>query len=276
MARSGVRRVFIGLESVNPANLKAVGKHHNQLKEYRTMLMKWREHGVLTFAGYILGFPNDTYESIMRDVDYLKRELPLDHPEFFILTPLPGSEDHRRMAAEGVALDPDVNNYDASHVCMPHPRMSKQELERAYRDAWKSFYSKDHMRTLLLRKKGPRRRILMNSLLWFCVTMHLDKMHPLMGGFFRFKGRKDRRPGMPVESFLPYYAKRLKEILCYVAGLLDIFLLLVRLKREANRPENADYTDDAIKPLEDERHTPAQSSEPSATPKVNVEQPNAV
>ena len=66
------------------------------------MLQKWRAHGALTYAGYILGFPADTKESILRDVEIIKKELLLDILEFFFLTPLPGSEDHQKMLAKGV------------------------------------------------------------------------------------------------------------------------------------------------------------------------------
>ncbi len=51
----------------------------------------------ITYAGYILGFPNDTVESILHDIDVIKRELPVDLLEFFYLTPLPGSEDHLKL-----------------------------------------------------------------------------------------------------------------------------------------------------------------------------------
>ena len=59
------------------------------------MLQAWRKVGVLTYAGYILGFPNDTPESIARDIAIIQRELPIDILEFFMLTPLPGSKDHK-------------------------------------------------------------------------------------------------------------------------------------------------------------------------------------
>ena len=94
--RAGVRRVFIGLENINPDNLIAAKKRQNKITEYREMLQKWRNHGAITYAGYILGFPADTKESILRDIEIIKRELPIDILEFFFLTPLPGSEDHKR------------------------------------------------------------------------------------------------------------------------------------------------------------------------------------
>jgi len=59
-ARAGVRRVFIGLENINPDNLIGSKKHQNKITEYRVMLQRWREQGAITCAGYIVGFPGDT------------------------------------------------------------------------------------------------------------------------------------------------------------------------------------------------------------------------
>jgi radical SAM superfamily enzyme YgiQ (UPF0313 family) len=76
--RAGVTRVFIGLENINPANLIAAKKRQNKITEYRKMLLEWKRFGIMTFAGYILGFPNDTPDSIRQDLEIIKRELPLD------------------------------------------------------------------------------------------------------------------------------------------------------------------------------------------------------
>ena len=111
--RAGVTRVFIGLENINPANLIAAKKRQNKITEYRKMLLEWKRVGIMTFAGYILGFPNDTPESIRHDLEIIKKELPLDMLEFFVLTPLPGSEDHKVLYEKGVWMDPDMNKYDA-------------------------------------------------------------------------------------------------------------------------------------------------------------------
>ena len=59
-ARAGVKRVFIGLENINPDNLLGAKKRQNKITEYRKMLLAWKNAGVITYAGYILGFPNDT------------------------------------------------------------------------------------------------------------------------------------------------------------------------------------------------------------------------
>ena len=153
-----MRRVFIGLENINPENLIAAKKRQNKITEYRVMLQKWRAHGALTFAGYILGFPADTKESILRDIEIIKRELPLDILEFFFLTPLPGSEDHKTLSKKGVWMDPDINKYDLDHRVAHHSKMTDQEWEDAYRAAWATYYTPEHIRTILqARRPDPER-----------------------------------------------------------------------------------------------------------------------
>ena len=74
------------------------------------MLQAWKQRGIITIAGYIIGFPNDTKETVKRDIEIIKRELPVDILEFFMLTPLPGSEDHQTLHKNGVWMDPDMTN----------------------------------------------------------------------------------------------------------------------------------------------------------------------
>jgi len=79
--------VFIGLENINPESLMGTKKRQNKIWEYREMLQAWKKAKVMTYAGYILGFPTDTPETIARDIEIIKRELPIDILEFFYLIP---------------------------------------------------------------------------------------------------------------------------------------------------------------------------------------------
>src|SRR6185312_3106240 len=150
-ARAGATFVFIGLENINPESLLGTKKRQNKIWEYREMLLAWRRHRVITYAGYILGFPTDTPESIARDIDIIKKELPIDILEFFCLTPLPGSEDHKKLSQAAVPMDPDMNKYDLEHVVTGHARMSKSEWQNVYRDAWTRYYSDEHVATIMRR-----------------------------------------------------------------------------------------------------------------------------
>ena len=177
-------RVFIGLENINPDNLLAAKKRQNKITEYRKMLLDWKQLGIITYAGYILGFPNDTPESILRDIEIIKRELPLDMLEFFFLTPLPGSEDHQVLTEKGVAMDPDMNKYELEHVVTAHAKMSKEEWQNAYRAAWGLFYNNDHLEQVLRRAyaSGIIIRSLMPVLFIFSTSVALEGVHPLQWG----------------------------------------------------------------------------------------------
>jgi radical SAM superfamily enzyme YgiQ (UPF0313 family) len=251
-ARAGVRRVFIGLENINPDNLAGAKKRQNKITEYRTMLLAWKSARVITYAGYILGFPNDTIESIMHDIDVIKRELPIDLIEFFVLTPLPGSEDHLKLHRSGADLDPDMNRYDSSHVCAAHPKMSRQEWEEAYKLAWQRYYTTDHIETVL-RRVASSRASASNALFlitWFKGSIDIEGIHPLEVGFLRRKSRRDRRQGLPIESRLLFYPKYAAETVVKLARWGTLYMRLRRFYLAIKHdPRRFEYTDLAMTPV---------------------------
>jgi hypothetical protein len=208
--KAGVRRVFIGLENINPDNLIAAKKRQNKITEYREMLQMWRNAGAITYAGYILGFPADTKESILRDVEIIKRELPIDILEFFFLTPLPGSEDHKVLDAKAIWMDPDMNKYDLNHRVSHHGTMSDADWEEAYRAAWHAFYTPEHINTILRRTCAHplgRPGTTLSTILWFYLMILFEGVHPLEGGALRLKSRRDRRSGVKLETPFVFYAR---------------------------------------------------------------------
>ncbi len=254
-ARAGVTRVFLGLESINPDSLLGAKKKQNRISEYRTMLLEWKKHGCFTYAGYILGFPTDTPETIVRDIEIIKRELPLDLLEFFCLTPLPGSEDHRKLHLSGVPMDPDMNRYDLEHVTTAHPLMSKAEWEHAYRLAWQTYYTPEHMETVMRRAGAvgisPGKMLFL--LLWFSGCVTIEKIHPLEGGYFRRKVRRDRRPGLPIENPLLFYPRYGAEIVAKHVAVFRLWWRMSKVRRSIKAdPDRAAYRDLALTPVADD------------------------
>ena len=253
--RAGVTKVFIGLENINPDNLMAAKKRQNKITEYRKMLLAWKAQGIITFAGYILGFPADTPETIRRDIEIIKNELPIDLLEFFCLTPLPGSEDHQVLWKNGVVMDPDLNKYDTEHACAPHPRMSKQEWQDIYREAWSLYYTPAHMKTLLRRAaaSGVPMGNIAKYLLTFSTTDRLEHVHPLQGGILRLKHPSERRPGLAREHawvFWPRFAWDTLRKHAILAG--TIGRLLVWATAIARDPQARAYMDQALTPVGDD------------------------
>ena len=207
----------------------------------------WRKHKVITYAGYILGFPNDTPERIARDIATVQRELPVDLLEFFILTPLPGSADHKQLYATGVWMDPDMNKYDLEHVTTGHATMSSAEWQALYRRAFDLYYSPEHIERLLRRAKasGIKPVRLVNHVLQFYFTFRQEKVHPLQGGFFRRKIRSQRRAGLPRENPLVFYPRRVWEVAATHVNLVRYYLFLHRLRKKVER-DTAPYIDRAL------------------------------
>lgn len=250
--KAGVDQVFVGLENINPDSLASAKKGQNKISEYRELFLKWKQHPVIVTAGYIIGFPNDTPESVLHDMEIIKRELPIDIMYFSFLTPLPGSEDHQMLIRKGAWLDPDLNKYDLNHRVSHHPNMSDAEWDRAYDSVWEAYYTFEHMETVLRRMVAlgsNKRRMTVSRLLYYRNFRKIYGCHPLEGGMFRVKSRTDRRPGLPIESPLTFYPRRVISELANLGIMVREFVRLRRmLSRIRKDPQSKSYRDLALTP----------------------------
>lgn len=91
--RSGMRRVLIGVESGSPDILKRIKKDTTieQIVESAEMCVR---HGVAVIFSFIVGFPGETYDDVMKTVALIKK-LRAMSPKFetpiFYYKPYPGS-----------------------------------------------------------------------------------------------------------------------------------------------------------------------------------------
>lgn len=252
--RAGVEKVFIGLESINPESLNGSRKTQNNITEYRQMLQAWHDVGAVICAGYILGFPADTRESILRDIKIIQRELPVDCLEFFILTPLPGSQDHKELWQQGVTMDTDMNNYDSVHVTTAHARMSDEEWAGIYREAWEAYYSPEHVETVMRRARQWGN--LVDKVKWVMLSFHstarIERLHPLDGGLLRRKVRTDRRSGLPLENPIVFHTRYAWEVLSKSVRLAAMYLSYQRRYRRVMAGRSVGQEPDvAMQPAEE-------------------------
>jgi hypothetical protein len=226
-AQAGCTQVFIGMESVNPENLKAEGKSQNKVEEYVDIVKSWHDAGVLVQTGYIIGLPHDTQEQVARDVQHLSEAIQPDIASFFMLTPLPGSHDHREMKKRGEWMDPDFNKRDSFHAAIEHPLMTVEEWTQAYENSWSVFYGKENLIRVLARwshnPKAYWRAMFM--LVWYKNASLIEKQHPMIAGFFRLKDRLSRRPGFAIDPLWSHLRKRAKEV-------AQLFLSWARFAKE--------------------------------------------
>jgi hypothetical protein len=274
-----VRRCFIGLENINPDSLLGAKKRQNKITDYREMMLAWKKAKVMTIAGYILGFPNDTAESIARDIKIIQQELPIDMLEFFFLTPLPGSEDHKTLHLKGVEMDPDLNRYDLDHTCVAHSKMSKAEWEGAYKLAWDTYYSWEHIETVMRRAAAMDNSVgkIKTYALYFKGYHPIENVHPLEGGALRIKSRHERRPELPLEPVWLFYPRYFAESGIKAFRWARLAIRLERLARKVKRdPRRLEYRDQALTLVDDETDNLAlfqtRSSQAFLDQRRNVEQ----
>ena len=238
--RAGCMTVFIGMESVNTDNLKAASKGQNHVDEYRQLIDAYRTRGISTHVGYIIGFPGDTPESVRRDVEFLINRVQPDHASFFMLTPLPGSMDHLAAVRRGEWLHPDYNLYDSHHETVHHPNLKNGEWKRLYLEAWRTFYSLDNMKAVLQRAIPRNYWNNLLRFLWYKNSIQTEARHPMMCGFFRLKGRKNRRPGYSVLSRWEYFKMRQREVRADLGAMLRLLREMQELWLQTRHPGAAE------------------------------------
>ena len=207
---AGCFLTFIGMETINEANLAAMDKPQNKVDQYAKMVARWHEAGIMVHVGYIIGLPHDSVESVRSDIAVLCDEIKVDEASFFMLTPLPGSRDHLDMVNAGVPLDADLNNFDSFHETFRHAILKPGEWRALYDEAWESFYNKENITNILLRC-GPEQYWQMFWLSLYNRHATMFRTHPMITGFLRQKCRKERRPIFPRESIFQFGWRRAKD-----------------------------------------------------------------
>jgi radical SAM superfamily enzyme YgiQ (UPF0313 family) len=154
MVASGCRGVLVGMESLEPANLQAMGKSWNLAAEsYSQSLGHLRKHGLAVYGTFLFGYDHDDVETIRRSVDFA-REQKLFLAAFNQVVPFPGTPLFRRLAQEGRLLTPkwwlDPEGRVGDVVFRPR-KMSAEELAEQCLEARRQFYS---WRSILGRSSG--------------------------------------------------------------------------------------------------------------------------
>ncbi len=223
-ARAGCRQVFIGVESLNEGNLKAARKTQNSTEHFKELTQAYHEAGIVTHLAYIIGFPFDSRASVQADIERLQAMLGAEQASFFMLTPLPGSMDYRGLKERGTILDADLNNYDSFHETLRHPQMRGGEWTQAYRNAWQSFYGVENMKEILKKAQPERYWNIFSNFIWYKNAVQVEGGHPMVHGFFRLKGRRERRPEYAMEGRIEYFKRRVRDLWQTLRGWVKLAL----------------------------------------------------
>jgi len=141
IAASGGKWVFIGMESIDPLNLKDVNKGFNKPGEYAAVLNRLAKRNVYAITSFIFGMDNDTPGVAERTLEQV-RTWPPGLPIFGLLTPLPSTPLYKRLESAGRLTRPrhwkEFIPFSMAHTPL---RMTIEEAHAEVRYGWDQAYS---------------------------------------------------------------------------------------------------------------------------------------
>ncbi|MBI1748508.1 MAG: radical SAM protein [Acidobacteria bacterium] len=135
--RAGLRAMTFGIESMDPATLKRVGRRPIPPAHQKDIISYCRKKGISTHGFYVFGFLTDTVESIQATIDYAI-DLDTTMALFKILTPYPGTPLRKQMDA--LIAETDLEKFDGYTPTFRHPNLSNDQLLYLLKSAYARFY----------------------------------------------------------------------------------------------------------------------------------------
>src|SRR6267378_2247277 len=143
IAAAGGKWIFIGMESIDPANLADVKKGFNRPGEYSVVLDRLAQRNVYAITSFIFGMDNDTPCVAERTLSEI-RTWPPGLPIFGLMTPLPATPLYKRLEVAGRLTRP-KHWQEFIPFAMAHTplKMSIDEAHAEVNYGWSNSYSPD-------------------------------------------------------------------------------------------------------------------------------------
>src|SRR5206468_10653422 len=138
-AAAGLRSIFVGFETLTPANLARANKRQNLGRDYTAVTRRLHDLGIMINGSFVFGMDDDGEDVFRRTVDWAI-EQGITTATFHIQTPYPGTKLFARMQAEGRIVTRDWDLYDTRHVVYRPKRLTPRALQDGYDWAYRDFY----------------------------------------------------------------------------------------------------------------------------------------
>jgi hypothetical protein len=193
MARAGCFQMFVGVESFRRTALAEAHKLQNQPQHYARIVELCRVHGITSHFSNILGFPDDTVAGIAEHLRALQALRP-DVASFYILTPIPGTEQYDDFLRQELITETNLDRFDGATLNWRHPRLSADDLERELFRCYREYNSGAAVAARLARlarlPRDFRAAGRLASVFGYAVQSRLAarrRTHPMAGGIARVR-----------------------------------------------------------------------------------------
>jgi len=161
MHGAGLRAMSFGVEAVSSTTLKKAGRRPIPETHQRAMLLACRALGIVTAAFYVIGFAEDTRQSIAATIDFAV-DLGSTVAQFKVLTPYPGTPLYRQL--ESSITEVDWQRFDGFTPTFTHANLTHGELRFLLGSAYTRFYMRPSFLSNYLRISPAAVRSLVNAL----------------------------------------------------------------------------------------------------------------
>ncbi len=146
IADSGGKWVFVGMESLDPANLAAVKKGFSKPSEYAAVLRRLAQRNVYAITSFIFGLDNDSPGVAERTLQQM-RDWPPGLPVFGQITPYPATPLYERLRKEGRLTRPrHWLDFAPFHMAHRPLKMTCEAVQAEVTYAWRNSYSPEATR----------------------------------------------------------------------------------------------------------------------------------
>jgi len=186
LGRAGCFQMFVGVESFSRKTLLAAHKTQNWPEQYAEIARLCRKYGIMSHFSNIIGFPDDTHQTVREHMDYLRRLKP-DVASFYVLTPIPGTEQYGDFLSEGRITETNLDRFDTSAITWTHPTFRGTELLDLVYECYEKFFSSRQIVRSIARGLRPSRISPGFTVPYFAVPIFMRwsasrRTHPMSGG----------------------------------------------------------------------------------------------
>ncbi|MCA1633339.1 MAG: radical SAM protein [Acidobacteria bacterium] len=189
LSRAGCFQMFLGVESFNRETLLAARKGQNRPELYEDIVRLLRKYAISSHFSTIIGFPQDAAEDIRQHIRILC-ELDPTWASFYVLTPIPGTEQYGDFLRDGLITERNLDRFDTTCLTWRHPEFSRAQLDALLYDCYRKFYSFKHSLTNVRRLDFKKGGLLSETLIslgnsGFTRFSARKRTHPMAGGIKR-------------------------------------------------------------------------------------------
>lgn len=187
-AEAGLRSLFVGFETLSPANLQQSNKKQNLQKDYTHAVNRLHSLGIMINGSFVFGLDEDDQDVFKRTVDWGVNHA-ITTSTYHILTPYPGTRLFQNMEKQGRIMTRDWDLYDTRHVVYKTTNLNAVALKNGYDWAYTEFYKWSN-----IFKSSLKHENLKHQLKHFCYTGGWKKFEPLWNFLIKTKSLNNMLP----------------------------------------------------------------------------------